>query len=1146
MSGIEVVGLISAVIAIVGTIENIYNGLRDAKNLPRAFREVAEKLPLVRNTLQIAERHISANTDEEACQAIKNVLEKCKVKAEHLEEIFNAVAPEHPSRLERYRVVVRRLGKGNLVEVLTKEMMEDVRLLAVNRAIQAATESQIAELLKAIEELSSLEPSLLDEDSISQHHYGSGDNVWGDKIGGNQNIANGSGPAYFGAVTQQYDKSKVKECIRDLFLTDPYTDMQALKRKKGGRAKGTCDWILETHELTVWLGDAVELTSPPTDVLWLYGNPGTGKSTMSMFLAEALPEVFPKTPKKTLAYFFCDSGYDTRKTAAAVVRGLLLQLVQQHPRLIEHVLPKYEERNAQAFNSFDAVWAIFLKACADKATGRKYCLIDALDECEQDEQEMLLKQIEDTFGQARSGAGTLNVSLLITSRPYLEIRECLQNFPKKDLASFEESRQDIHKFVDEKVAKLSRKKSYPNSVARSVTRILRERAGGIFLWVGLVCQELEKVASRNAVTRLQQIPAGLQSLYRQLLDTALQQDDKPDTVKRLLGFVMVARRPFTIRELASACQLYQDEDDEERIQFTTEVIAACRLMIVVQDEKVLLLHQSVRDFLVGDAGSSWRFISELEAHNGLARRCIDYLIANYSPQRGGHATGDNFVSYSIRFWPDHAHMAKEEFQIEASQAEFFTINSRQRDTWWKGFVSEKLFEPSWVSVFHIAARWGIPLLVDHALSSEHRTSRDTAPFSLYVDAAYEDSEGRTPLMECATSGHIQVLKLMLERADLKSHMAGAVIRRAASNEESGVEVMKVLLDWRGDQVTITEDIVKAAAGNRWKGVEVVELLLDRKGDQITITEDIVEAAAGNWQSGVKVMKVLLDWRGDQVTITEDIVKAAAGNRWKGVEVVELLLDRKGDQITITEDIVEAAAGNRQSGAKVMELLLDRRGDQVTITEDIIKAAAGNWQSGAEVMEVLLDRREDQITITEDVVKAAAGNEEGGSQVMELLLDRKGDQVTITEDIVKAAAGNGRSRAEVMEILLDRRGDQVTITEDIVKAAAGNEEGGSQVMKLLLDWKGDQVTITERAIAAVAGNFRAKVIELLLDRRGDQVTITEDTVKAAARNEECGFQVMQLLLARKGDQLTHDGIRITTSSVNGQLSIVDSNSMTEYR
>lgn len=204
MSGIEVVGLISAVIAIVGTIENIYNGLRDAKNLPRAFREVAEKLPLVRNTLQIAERHISANTDEEACQAIKNVLEKCKVKAEHLEEIFNAVAPEHPSRLERYRVVVRRLGKGNLVEVLTKEMMEDVRLLAVNRAIQAATESQIAELLKAIEELSSLEPSLLDEDSISQHHYGSGDNVWGDKIGGNQNIANGSGPAYFGAVTQQY------------------------------------------------------------------------------------------------------------------------------------------------------------------------------------------------------------------------------------------------------------------------------------------------------------------------------------------------------------------------------------------------------------------------------------------------------------------------------------------------------------------------------------------------------------------------------------------------------------------------------------------------------------------------------------------------------------------------------------------------------------------------------------------------------------------------------------------------------------------------------------------------------------------------------------------------------------------------------
>lgn len=67
MSGVEVVGLISAIIGIIGAIENVYNSLRDAKNLPQAFGEVAIKLPLIWNTLQIAETHIGANPDEEAC-----------------------------------------------------------------------------------------------------------------------------------------------------------------------------------------------------------------------------------------------------------------------------------------------------------------------------------------------------------------------------------------------------------------------------------------------------------------------------------------------------------------------------------------------------------------------------------------------------------------------------------------------------------------------------------------------------------------------------------------------------------------------------------------------------------------------------------------------------------------------------------------------------------------------------------------------------------------------------------------------------------------------------------------------------------------------------------------------------------------------
>ncbi|KAF9786536.1 hypothetical protein IL306_000776, partial [Fusarium sp. DS 682] len=535
-------------------------------------------------------------------------------------------------------------------------------------------------------------------------------------------------------------RPEARDCLQALFLSDPFEDMKVMKRKKGRRATGTCDWILGTEVLTAWLDDKHGTTSSnsPTEILWLYGNPGTGKSTMSMFLAEELSRIFSSTTQKTLVYFFCDSGYDTRKTATAVVRGLLLQLLQQHPSLLRHVLPKFEERGAKAFDSFDALWAMFMNAAADKATGRKYCIVDALDECEPDSQETLMNQLQDTFGPSRSSDHGLNLRVLITSRPYPEIRESLGEFANKDLSSFEESRRDIDKFIDEKVANLKKTKSYTVKVADQVIQILREKSENMFLWVGLACEELasKRVASKDAVKCLQAMPRGLHSLYKRLLNTALESDGKGGvTIKRLLNFVAVARRPLGVLELAAACELYQDEGKEEREQFTMETIASCRLMVLVQDGKVLLLHQSVKDFLFQPMGSSSdHFARVVKAHASFATRCVDYLITHLGSDR--QSASHNFLSYATRFWPDHARMAKSEFRIEDTQAEFFEIESQSRETWLERLRSEnrpETYIPAEFSVFHVAAHWGIAYVVDYALLSQ--SNHDiSAPIHEFVDA----------------------------------------------------------------------------------------------------------------------------------------------------------------------------------------------------------------------------------------------------------------------------------------------------------------------------------------------------------------------------------------------------------------------------
>ncbi|KAL6814600.1 hypothetical protein V8C40DRAFT_282940 [Trichoderma camerunense] len=797
-----------------------------------------------------------------------------------------------------------------------------------------------------------------------------------------------------GNVNITPNNTVAEDCLRSLFITDPSEDRTALKRKKGNRAAGTCEWILETDELNAWLGQ--EKTS---NVLWLYGNPGIGKSTMAIFLTEKLSTVFSATEKKTLAFFFCDSSFDKRKTATSVIRGLLSQLVQQHRQLLDYILPKYKERGADLFKSFDALWTIFMAAAADEKTGQKYCIIDALDECDRESQKILLQQFQETFLDQDAWS---KIRFLVTSRPYSEIDEYLNEFANKDLASFAQAEKDIDRCINERVAELAKRKRYTNKVKQQVSNILRDKAEGTFLWVGLACEELREIPSKDAVRVLQNMPKGLHSLYTTLLDTA-QEDSGVDTIRRILSLIAVCVRPLSVLELSEACQLYEEEVDiETRGQFTRDQIASCRLMIIVQDEKVLLLHQSVKDYLVG-ANSNY-FINELEAHANFVHRCVNLLMERY---HGREQSNTHFFNYAIERWPDHARMAKSRFEVRDSEAEFFQVNSQSREHWLEALFdhwdrNEFYNIPRHMSILHIAGRWGIASLVDYTANQFCQES-NTRKLISSLDLDCVDSDNATPIELAIKWGSVSVISKLLS---LGAEVNERSVTAAAKNWKDGKEIITLLFDRYGDQILITESIIKAAAGNYRKN-GVMALLLDRYGDQIVITEDIVKAAASNYDDE-EAMALLLDQYGDQIIITEDVLKSAARSV---IEMMTLLFDRRGDEIVITEDIIKAAAGNYDN--KVIALLLNRQGDQMTITEDILKAAADSYASKG-VMELLLDRYGDKIAITEDIIKTAAANLNMGKEIITILLDRCGDRITITEDVVKTAARRGQ--VEILNIL----------------------------------------------------------------------------------------------------------------------------------
>ncbi|OGM48619.1 hypothetical protein ABOM_001957 [Aspergillus bombycis] len=948
---------------------------------------------------------------------------------------------------------------------------------------------------------------------------------------------------------QQDQKTKFtaeeKACLQGLFITDPADDRSALQRRKGKRAPGTCNWILETNELNTWLRHH-EGSESRSNVLWLYGNPGTGKSTMAITLTEELPKKSHFAGNNVfLAYFFCDSSSEAHRTALSILRGLLYQLITERPELIKYLLSKYNTKDTHLFSSFDALWSVLMSLSNDKDIKGIYCIIDALDECDHESQRMILEQIDQTFtARHMKDDSSSKLHLLITSRPFPEIRQYLSSFESKDLASYREVSRDLEKMIREKVENLRSKKSYSQAVAADVSRILEDKAEGTFLWVGIACDELAQVQSRNALKILHSLPRGLHSLYQKLLDRAIESDDRNDQeiIIDMLSFVTVSRRRMTLTELCEACQIYPNADEESRLQFTREYIDLCRLMVVISGEHVQLLHKSVRDFLVRHT----QRIDDIGANSTLAYRCINSVLHGY--QSGGNKTRSRteqeFLDYSTIYWTEHASVSESRFTVAPEHECFFSSQSDSWGTWLKQYNSLRDdFQPQLdasYSALHVAAKWGIVNLAAYVLTKTKGVEVD--------DTAYKASGGLTPMEEAIRRGHMSVISLLWEQGSAKRPVSARVLTDVLLNGKNKQEVLAFLLN-RGSEVQITEDLVKTMHRDWRNGAETMQDLLRKDSIQITgstvavicelfgsntvkmlleheniqIETNAVRAAIHNRRDRTDVVKLLLSRRGDRIPIAEETLALICRNF--NSNILKLLLDRQ-EHLPITEYVVKSAAANTQSSAAV-KLLLDRLGNRsVPITESLLKVAAANGRFGAQLLETILGRSNIPVKITEKVLKAAAANEESGKQVMEFLLDRD-DQVRISSDVLKSAAANWGNGKEVIGLLSDRRQIHLPIPENVFRVAAYNPFHGKEVIRLLVEFRESCTEYTnnkfkhpEDAVEAAAGDWKSgkQDIQQLLNR-GDRILITEGVVHSASTNWGSGRDVMELLLSGQEAQVS---------------------------
>ncbi|KAH0536101.1 hypothetical protein FGG08_006987, partial [Glutinoglossum americanum] len=388
------------------------------------------------------------------------------------------------------------------------------------------------------------------------------------------------------------DKEDMK-CFQHLYLTDPRDDKTRIEQTKGGLLQDSYGWILENADFQQWRDDR------QSRLLWIKGDPGKGKTMLLCGIVDELTKSTAETG--LLSYFFCQ-GTDSRiNNATAVLRGLIYMLIDQQPSLISHVRRKYDHAGKALFenaNAWVALSEIFTNILKDPSLKSTYLVIDALDECV-----IGLPQLLDLIIQQSPVSS--HVKWIVSSRNWPDIEERLETAGRKVRLCLELNPGSISTavsiYIRHRVRQLAQLKRYDNKTESAVRDYLSLNANDTFLWVALVCQNLEKVSRWSALLKLNTIPPGLNSLYEKMIEKICDSDDV-DLYKQILAFVTIARRPITLKELTSFVEMLEDISDD--LESLREIIGLCGSFLTLREYTVYFVHQSAKDFLLEKASNT--------------------------------------------------------------------------------------------------------------------------------------------------------------------------------------------------------------------------------------------------------------------------------------------------------------------------------------------------------------------------------------------------------------------------------------------------------------------------------------------------------------------------------------------------------------